>query len=190
MKTNAVVLLTAAALTLAACSRSPAPRFYVLTALEPSAEETGAADLAVGVGPVTLAPHLDRPQLVTRDGNELRLGDFDRWGEPLREGIARVLAENLARLLGSDRIWTYPWRPAAPVDVQVTVEVTRCDAEGGEAVLAARWAVFDGGEMRLARRSSFRRPASGYPAAAAALSEALAELSGEIAAAIRRDPDP
>ena len=179
-------MLIAAALTLSACSGSPPARFYVLTPLELAATEPAAGELAVGVGPVTLAPHLDRPQIVTRSGNELALGDFDRWAEPLADGIARVLAENLAELLGSDQVWVYPWRPAAAVATQVTVEVTRCDAEDGSAVLGVRWAVFDDGRMRLARRSSYRHPAIGYPATAAALSAALAELSREIAEAVRQ----
>ncbi len=180
-------VLVAATLALTACSSSPVPRFYVLTSTAPPAATGPSSDLALGVGPVTLAPHLDRPQLVTRSGNELRLGDLDRWGESLADGVARVLAENLVRLLDSDRVWTYPWRPAVPVETQVTVEVVRCDAENGEAVLTARWTVFDGGEMRLARRSSYRRPANSPPATAAALSESLAELSREIADTLLRE---
>ena len=185
----------AAALLLAGCAASPTPRLYVLATLaEPG--EAPAGGLAVGVGPVALAPHLDRPQIVTRLGSELRLGELDRWGEPLGDGIARVLAENLGRRLASERIWVHPWPPTVPIDVGVAVEVLRCDAdEAGDGVFAARFTVFGRDrEMLLARRFERREPAAAGDSAGAtveALSRALAGLSREIASALADLPtDP
>jgi uncharacterized lipoprotein YmbA len=183
--------LAATVLTVAGCASSPAPRLYVLTPLaEPGNPLPG--DPAVGVGPVALAPHLDRPQIVRRRGNELFPAELDRWGEPLADGVARVLAEDLARLLASDKIWVYPWRPAVRPDFEVTVEVLRCDAgEDGDVVLAARFAIFGGGEAVLVRRFERREPAVaedggaiGPAAAVEALSRVLAELGREIAGAL------
>jgi hypothetical protein len=79
-------------------------RFYTLvpvavppTEANPSAAERGPA---IGVGPVTLPGYLDRREIVTRRGrDEIELGEFDLWSEPLKDGATRVLGEDLAILL-------------------------------------------------------------------------------------------
>ena len=99
-------------------------------------------------------------------------------------GIARGLAENLEKSLAGSRTWHYPWPPAAPVDVQLAVDVRRFDDTGDGAVrLTARWTLFGAGELLATRRFDRRQPVDS-PAPAAiveALSRALAELSREIA---------
>ena len=183
---TSVSLLALVAVTLVACSRTPRPRLYVLAPLEAPAAVAGAsAGLGIGVGPVTLAPHLDRPQIVTRRGGEVHLDELDRWAEPLADGVARVLAESLGALLATERTWIYPWRPSVPVDVQASVEVLRFDSEsGGDGVLVARWTLFDGaGEVLCARRFEHREPvpAASPAATVEALGRGLAALSREIA---------
>ena len=92
--------------------RSSAARFYVLTpvaATGVAAASTQGSGLIVSVGPVTLPSYLNRPQIVTRlAGGEVDLAEFDRWAEILIEAVPRVLAEDLGRLLGSDRVEAYP----------------------------------------------------------------------------------
>ena len=184
-----VALALACSLALAGCAaNSPPPRWYLLTPLAAAAETAPGADgsaLAVGVGPVTLSAYLERSQIVTRDGGELRLAEFDRWAEPLEENVTRVLAENLSRLLATERVAVHPWRPAVPIDVRVSVEVVRFDLDPADgAVLTARFTVFDGdpGEHRVTRRSSYREPAAaGYAAGVAALSRTLDKLSRDVA---------
>lgn len=63
-------------------------RLYVLAPVEtPALPASGA--LSVGVGPMHVPGYLDRPQIVTRrDADRIDLGDFDQWGEPLRDGIS------------------------------------------------------------------------------------------------------
>src|SRR5262249_60937078 len=93
---------------------------------------------------VSLAGYLDRPQIVTRPAaDKIDLGEFDQWGEPLRDGITRVLAEDLARQLPGAKISTFPWRGPEAVRYQVLVDVTRFDgpAGGGPAPQAQRRAV-------------------------------------------------
>jgi uncharacterized protein len=147
-------------------------------------------DLAVGVEPVILPPYLDRTQLVTRAGsNRVVLADFDSWAEPLDGLFSRVLAENLAILLGTDDVLLLPQRRPMSLDYQVEVDVTRFDVDtSGNAVLDARWWVLDRDDERVLRngRSTITEPAQvdDYTAAAAALSRALDAMSLEIAQAI------
>lgn len=125
----------------AGCAGSPPTRFYVLTpvaGMEASDPAVPVKDgIAVGIRRVALPDYLDRPQIVTRSSpNTLDLAEFDRWAAPLGEAFPRMLAENLAGMIPSDRVTVFPWLRSVQPDYEVTVEVTRF--EGGSAV-SARW---------------------------------------------------
>jgi uncharacterized lipoprotein YmbA len=188
---TSAILATLLALT--GCADSQPTRFYTLSPLADAPGGTPPAtlpDLTVGIGPVTLPPYLDRPQLVTRvDGNRMVLADFDSWVEPMPGMFARVLAENLALLLGTDDVLMLPQRRDFALDRQVEVDVTRFDVDAaGNAVLDARWWVYGRGGEKLLRsgRSTISEPATvgDYTSAAAALSRALGAMSEEIGQAI------
>ena len=167
------------------CTRSVAPRFYYLS---PAAIERAAGEgPAVGIETVTVPAYVDRESLVTVQGpHELRLYEGLLWAEPLEAGVTRVLAENLAALLGTDRVEVGVW-PADAVEYRVTVRISRMvGGPGVEAELDARWQI-----DRLADdappvegRSRLRRPAGPDTASyVASLSDLLEELSREIALA-------
>ncbi|HUL11014.1 MAG TPA: PqiC family protein [Methylococcaceae bacterium] len=187
----AFVLMNACLLLVTGCS-SPPTRFYVLSTLPDAASIPSGAgkDVAVGVGPLELPDYLDRPQIVTRSGqNELNLAEFDNWAEPLKDNATQVLAENLAVLLPSKKIATYPWKRSTPIDFQVAVKVTRFDhTQGGETVLSTRWSILsgDGGKELVSRESRYRERPSGdsYNATVAAMNRALALFSRDVADAI------
>lgn len=182
------LLMTGMALFLAGCS-SPPTRYYVLAPMPESAPAAGR-EIAVGLGPVELPDYLDRPQIVTREGqNELNLAEFDQWGEPLQDNVAQVLAENLAALLPSRKVAVYPWKRSNPVDVQVSVKVIHFERrEGGEAFLSVRWSLNDGSGKELASRESRyseRASGDGYGATVAAMNRALLRFSRDLATAVR-----
>jgi uncharacterized lipoprotein YmbA len=147
--------------------------------------------VAIGVGPIKLPEHLDRPQIVTRTSrNALELAEFDRWAGSLQDDFSRVLAENLSILLSTDRISVYPWRKSVPIEYRVVVDVTLFDGRLGEsASLIARWTVFRGHDKKVlfmqTSRISEPAGAQGYGAMVAAQSRALGHLSREIAKAIK-----
>ncbi len=74
-------------------------RFYVLTVPRFPPErvaEGGFKRWRVGLRPIELPPYLQNKALVVRAGaNEIRFADFDRWAEPLDQGIGRVIKEAL-----------------------------------------------------------------------------------------------
>jgi uncharacterized lipoprotein YmbA len=199
------VLITATlALLVAGCSSSPTPRFYTLTPQAPPAEVAAGAPAApaapsaaarpsVGVAAVTLPQTVDRPQMVTRTGaNEVAISELNRWAGPLKDDVARVLAENLARLSGNAQVFAYPSAGAAIADYRVLVDFQRFDGkDGGEVLLEALWTVQSaGGEIVSAGRSAAREAtdAPGYEALASAYSRALAKLAGYIAPALKDLP--
>jgi uncharacterized lipoprotein YmbA len=166
--------------------------FYLLSSLAsgpPSADAARPA-VSVGVGPLSLPAHLNRPQIVTRaDGNRLELAEFDNWGEPLRANLGRVLAENLAALLGTDRVWTYPWPRSAAIDYRIRVDVERFAAGPDPNVhLRCRWTLADpAGRPLQTRLSQIDVPVASltdYPAIVEAMSRGVEALAREMAVAV------
>jgi len=184
-------------LALAACTNQPT-RLYVLTATTEKPASTSPTGVAIGIGPITLPKYLDRPEIVTRvEANSLDQANFDQWGGDLNDNITRVLATNLSNLLATDRVSLFPWQTGAPVDYQVTLDISRFEQDkDGNTVLNAFWSIVNptDGTVLLMRRSSYTQPA-GTPAAsdsarpfdalAAAMSRDLASLSQDMAAAIK-----
>ena len=172
--------------------RSEPASFFTLTPTETLDGAAGEPTKEVlGLGPVAIPGYLDRPQLVTRvAANEVRLAEFARWGEPIREGIVRVLRQDLMAASAARAVIVYPWTSAAPVDLAVAVDVLRFEPDArGDAELVARWGLrqVPRGRVLLARESRIveRAENGGTGAAVAALSRTLGSLAREIAAAVR-----
>jgi len=189
--THVVGLLLALTLCLSACAgKSTSSKFYVLSAM-PQSALSAAEGSTIGVLPVAMPDYLDRPQIVTRASeNEIRIDEFSRWAEPLKESFTRALVQNLSSLLNTVKVIKTTANTGFPMALQVGVEVLQFDgALGGDVVLIVRWALFeaDGKKLLLAKKSSFKEPtgAVSYEALVAAQSRAVAALSREIAEAIR-----
>lgn len=195
MRTLRAFVCFALALPLAAgCSflkAHPDPtRYFVLTTEEPR-QPAQAAPLVLGVEHVELPEYLLRPELVTRTAsNQLAISDYDRWGEPLKEGFARTLERDLESELGAGHVVAAPFDPTGRPTVTLDLEVRRFERTGTTvAVLEARWTIHDGktGTTILSRDSRQQMPlaaADNTPATVAALSKALAACAREIAAAL------
>jgi uncharacterized lipoprotein YmbA len=197
---NVAMALALAGLPLLSCSLfSPRPdqsRFFTLTPI-PEADEivtkgvSYQAGISVGIGPISIPGYLDRTEIVTRvRANQLDVSQHDLWAEPLEDNFARVLSQNLSALLHTDRIKLYPWPVVNKPDYQVQVEVLRFEASAaGDVQLSARWAVRDTGEKNSSEYSeshiSYPARTTSVDGAVATLSEALGNLSREIAAAVR-----
>jgi uncharacterized lipoprotein YmbA len=207
IRTRLVVIAATAAIVpaLAGCvslKRTPEARFFALRSLvEPPEAPPPAARPGsfVGVLPVGVPGHLERPQLVVWAGpGELRIDEYLRWAEPIDEGIARTLTENLDALLPAHPVVRSPWAAAANPFCRVRVDLRVFGLqESGEVRLEGRWVLLPGrGERPLAHRStSLRRgPLSVGPggvdtaAGVEAMSALLADLAKEIAAAVERLP--
>ncbi|MBW1896025.1 MAG: membrane integrity-associated transporter subunit PqiC [Deltaproteobacteria bacterium] len=190
-----MLALVALWIALAGCASSPPSRFYMLTPLHGSEEEsTQKANercMLIGVGPIEVPAYLDRPQIITRiSQNELDLAEFHKWAEPLKDSLARVLVQNLSTLLCTKGVFSFPWKDATKVDYQITLDVIRFDGSvGGTVSLVAQWSIFDGEgkEMIATGKSYIKEMAEGgdFKALVAAQSLALANLSRQIASAIR-----
>ena len=182
---------------LSGCLGSPPTQFYLVPSLTSpdTTSPAGQRDLTLGVGPVTVPPYLDRPQLVTRTSRvKLALADFDHWAAPLADTIARALAKNLARLIPTDRVVLSPWSRTLDPDAQVTVEVLQCDrGPEGQVVLVARWSLLDhDGKERVLRTARLSQAAGGadYEAMVTAMGRTLEVLAQDMATTLRSLAQP
>jgi uncharacterized lipoprotein YmbA len=177
------------------CTSSPPPRFYLLSPLETISPETKLPAeercFSVGIGPIRIPDHLDQPRIVTRGApNEIAMAEFDRWGEPLKDNLTRVLAKNLSILLCTKTIAFFPWRGGIPIDYRIEMEVLRLDGGlGGNVSLEAWWVILsgDGKKMLFSKKSNITEAAGGqdYRSLVAAKGRTVGRLSAEIAEAIK-----
>lgn len=179
----------------AGCGASPEVRFYTLSA-GPDPGSDGAAPVetpAISVGPVTLPVLVDRPHLVVRVGaNRVAIVEEHRWAEPLKSEIPRVVARNLAQMLGTKQVTSSAQSMTDSANIRVLMDVQLFDSAPGDAVtIDTLWTIRRASGEPVTGHSSVREPVSGagYEAIVAAHSRALASVSREIADAIRRiDP--
>lgn len=201
----AAALLAAGLGLLAACTiplptaQTDLTRYYLLTAARPQPEaETGVPlkRWVVGVRAVQIAPYLQTKSFIVRShGNEAAFLDFTRWGEPLDLGIARVLAENLQSLKNVARVAVPPFHADEQRDFEILLHVAACEGTAdGEVRFSARWRILApaaaAGTVAEGSYSAsgLRWDGHDYGQLAARLSDALAGLSRDIAAALPKEP--
>jgi len=160
--------------------------YYVLRNLD-TTRLAGRAGLVVLVGPVTIPEYLNREEIaVAGPQHNLELNEFHVWAENLDRGVARVVAANLAHLLGSPGIAPYPAVDPPEHDFKVTLVLRRFEpAVDGLVRLDASYTLSAPREAGLhphtVSRSVTTRVANRAPPAIAdAMSRALSDLSRAI----------
>lgn len=184
-------------------------RYYVLSDVprtDSMRYPTGpASEVVISVVDIAMSDYLDTQSVVTRpSANTVDLAQFDQWAAPFGRHVTRTMKNNIAVLVPSQRVLLSPLSIPVTVDYEVRVDVQRFEQDpGGDVVLEARWALLDLRRRDAAalRSVEIRKPvvneppvegsdAEGvsrqkYSAIAAAMSSALADMSAQIATAIR-----
>jgi len=184
------------AILLAGCAgTSPSVTFYTLNAVAGMQTDNLQGNLGenmvIGIGPVALPGYLDKPQIVTREGqNQIHISEFHRWGNALTKDFSRVLAKNVSVLLSTNRVIVYPWSDHFSPDYQIRLDVEQFDGRFGHSVsLDVRWSVTGReGKDLIIRASAIQEPLStgDHEGLVAAMSRAMATLSHEITKEIHR----
>ena len=177
------------------CGSSAPSRFYTLNSLKPAEPMQQPAGekikTVVRIGPVDIPDYLDRPQIVTRTSqSELAVSEFDRWGGSLRNDVSRVLIENLSSIFIAGNVTIVPWKQYAPGAYRVPLTISRLDVTpGGNLYLKAQFSIIDkdGKTVAVIKETSISKPVdgTGYNVVVTAISDALAELSREVADSVR-----
>lgn len=187
----------------AGCSSTPASRFYALGSAntpEDFKNQRIKDSGIIAVGPIRIPEYLDRPQIVTRSGNsELTMAEFHRWGGSLDNDLKRVIPENIAQKLDSMGYlvvnWPIPGEGNLPVQYQIVIDILQFEGTlGGSVTLKCQWGIMGDGEKarKAVRVSLITEPVQGqeYEHLVAAMSNAIARLSSEIADVVRELPRP
>jgi uncharacterized lipoprotein YmbA len=156
LRIRIVMFLVLAGSFLCGCitTTTPATRFYVLNPLDPGVNLVSEIDrkgaLSVEVASLRLPQYLERPQIVTRSGeNRLELAEYHQWGGNLRKNMMRVLAQNLSRLLATPHIAIYPNRPTISPDFSLELEVMQFEMDSDRQVrLSAQWRLSSGKDRK------------------------------------------
>lgn len=180
-------LLLLAILLLAGCAVG-SKSFYVLTADGPAPAGGGPG---IGVGPVSLAEYIDRPNLVIAESaNQLAVAEDHRWAGDLASSIARVTAANLGRQLNTGNVRSWPWQGDEGLRYQVTLDIRQFHGGAdGYAVIEAGWRAYSLPDRKIKASRTFvdREPleTDGYQPLVAAQSRLLSRLAADIAGGLR-----
>ncbi len=145
-----LIMLT---LMLGACSigqPSKPSNFYVLTpqvsmedgALLKPSESKADTQKVIGVGPIKIPSYIDRPQMVLRSGQDVRitLDEFNRWGEPLADNVPRIVTDMVALHAGPDvSVVQYPSASNRHANLWITMNINRLDGALGESATIDTW---------------------------------------------------
>jgi uncharacterized lipoprotein YmbA len=165
--------------------------YYTLTEIPATARLTAAGDtVPVRLDRVTIPTELDRSQLVRRiDATRLQIVDGDRWAAPLDDTIRRVLSGDLAARLPPNMV-ANPNEPSIGDKRQLlSVDIAEFYGDAACAVtLRAAWLLKQPDSQSSRGNEEARIPGSGDCSGSgtlpAVMSQALAQLSDRIAAAI------
>ncbi len=185
-----LLLIAVTLLALVGCGSTRPSNFYQLD--EPAATRLSGLErgIAVGVGPINLEPYLDRPQIVMRGaGHKLELSEFNRWAEPLKDSISRVIIVNLSNMLESTRVYKVPRRnKTITLEFRIEIDFARFDGMlGGDALLVARWTLYGQDDKAVLTKVSIISESTGgegFDNLIAAQNRTLQKLSREIFDAI------
>lgn len=170
---------------LTGCSSSPPTRLYLIEPINVLENLTTETELTIAVGPIMLAQHLDRREVLSHDEPyRLTAAEFDRWAEPLEDNITSVLTENLSTFLSTNRVIDHRWDTRS-ADYTVRVHIIAFAAEpNGTVSLKAAWTIDDQtGAPGALHKNSYTEPRGDdeVVATVAAMSRAIAQLSRDIA---------
>jgi hypothetical protein len=183
-------------LVLAACQSTPDSRLYTLAVVPPAGaiQPVRTAPQTLALGSLDLPMLIDRPQIVRRiDGNRVEALEFDRWAEPLADGLRSTLAGDLAARLPGTTVLPVAGSAVADGTAVLAVTVLRFDADAtGGVVLDAQWSLSPGGGAG-GRKSGPIRETMEVPSGGAepdaqvrTMSRAVGLLADRIAAGVRR----
>lgn len=192
-------LLLILLLNLPACwGGSPSIYYTLLTppVLSTQANSTPKMNTSsLGVGPLTLPEHLDRPHLVTREGQHtLKVHTRHRWSASLGNQLLNQLESSLMTQLNDQVIISYPWERSWRPTRQFMVDVKSLEGSMGEQVYAEFvWRIIEIKSDRVLHQGRFKtqssaRPKKGETVEAAyvrAMAETLSNFTKELSHLIR-----
>ena len=133
-------------LLLAACGGPSNTRYYSFPGVrDVDMARVGRMDKVIVVGPITINESIDRPQLMIRRSDaQIEIRENDLWANSLEKEIQQLTIAGLGKLLGSDKVFPFPWTDGKGASYRVSPEVVEMSAmPGSEAILTIAWSIYN-----------------------------------------------
>ncbi len=189
-------LFTAILIFLGGCGTSRPSRFYTLNPMPIPPEKAELSDkqnrITVGIDLNDIPAYLNKPQMAIRvSTNELKLDEFNRWAETVKDSFPKIIADNLISILPTDKFIVFSRKGILSVDYQVIINVTRFDGAPGKSVsLITQWGIYNSKKDKLlsAQTSDINVETEGddFEALVSAQSKALEILSRQISLSVEK----
>lgn len=163
--------------------------YYLLESVAETSTANVPGQLRLELAPIDFPSYLDRPQLVSRNQNNIILiADHNRWAEPLPDNLTRTLKENLFKQLPGVTISSAPWKQSSDPTFRLKLIINRFDGIIGEQTdVDIRWSLVAPQKDTEILRKHFRAQlpiGDNHQGLVDGLNIALAKLSQEISAAL------
>jgi len=130
------------------CANTPKSNFYVLNPQVRNVPElknsAKAKEATIVFNHIQSPKYLDWPLVVTRDSSyKLKVSEFNRWAEPLRDSFRNTVARNLSIILQNPKIGYTRQMNARLVDFYIDINIITMDGVLGESArLTVQWNVY------------------------------------------------
>jgi uncharacterized protein len=182
MPRNATLALV---IVLFGCS-SPREHLYLLnsSAASEMSDAQSPPRPTIVLGPVSIPPELDRPQIMVFDGGQLAMSEQDRWALPLKQAIPRAFATELTHRTAYRFVAAGSAAIESPT-ARLAVDVSRFEASPTDgAWVTVHWAWQPTGANARAMEGDAAAHSALRSKDYAGLVEALQEATVEVAARI------
>lgn len=186
---NKISMLLLAILLSGCVGTSRPAHFYQLKDLGTVSAPVSTRRFDIGVEEVSIPKYLDRPQIVTMDSgsSQVKMSEFNRWGEPLSNSFSRTLADDISLYLPKS-IVKFKTLMSEDFTYTVTVEVNKMDAVlGKNIVLDAWWTIYKDNRVVTRERSRLQATLTGsYEKLVEEESKLIGELARQISLKISK----
>ena len=150
------------------CSGTPASTYYMLTSSEVTQNHSQKRfthleqSPLLGIGPIHISAHIDRPQLVSRvHTHRLLVHELHRWGSDLHAQLMTQIYDDFSRTVHPKGVIRYPWVRATRPQKQLIIHLHRLDGVLNDALLIdCSWKLIDVAQDSLLTQGRFRHSIS------------------------------
>ena len=181
---------------LAGCGTTAPSKFYMLSSLPLSSGKLQVNNnqnrISIEIDLNEIPAYLNKPQMIVRiNSNEIKLEEYHRWAETVKDSFPKIIANNLISLLSTEKFLVFAQNRIVFSDYQIIFNVNRFDGTPGKTVsLITQWVIFDHKKEKiiLTQHSDInvKTEGDGFDKLAAAQSKALEILSRQISSAIEK----
>ena len=152
------LLSLALCLALCACGRSQPTQYYAFEGKYETLVRNALPKTTLRIARVALPQYLDREPLVLRKKGhvELQVDSLHVWGEPLTDGVRRLLANELRAPLLAQGITLLPMATEKTGTYTLLVDISRLDGSFDDmAEIEAHWSLLTAEQDRVIRDGFF-----------------------------------